>query len=300
MEHHSNLVPWQLIAKATGATLKFMLVADDGRLDLAALPKLLTGRTKVGSITLMSNVLGTIVPVTQIAEAANRHGAIVIVDGAQGVPHLPVNVPQLGCDAIVFSAHKMLGPTGVGVVWAREELLESMEPFLGGGEMITDVQLTSATWNEIPWKFEAGTPNIADVIAFGEALTYLTRLGMEHVRAHEQELTAHALKRLSTVRGLALYGPREVSQRGGAVSFNLEGLHPHDVGTVLDMEGVAIRAGHHCAKPLMRKLGVAATARASFYIYNTQEEVDRLVEALGDVRAFFDRPRTARKEVVHP
>ncbi|MBI4354357.1 MAG: cysteine desulfurase, partial [Candidatus Omnitrophica bacterium] len=295
MEHHSNLVPWQLIAQATGATLTFLPVSDDGRLDLAALPKLLTNRTKVVSITLMSNVLGTINPITQMAEAAHHHGALVIVDGAQGVPHLPVNVSQLGCDAMVFSAHKMLGPTGVGVVWAREELLESMEPFLGGGEMITDVQLTSATWNEVPWKFEAGTPNIGGVIAFGEALKYLERLGMNEVRVHEMELTAYALQRLSEIDGITLYGPRDVAQRGGAVSFNLNGLHPHDVGTALDTEGVAIRAGHHCAKPLMRKLGVAATARASFYIYNTQEEVDRLVEALGEVRAFFDRPASARQ-----
>ena len=291
MEHHSNLVPWQLIAKATSAILKFLPITDEGRLDLAAMAKLLTSRTKVVAVTLMSNVLGTINSVAEIAEAAHRQGALVVVDGAQGVPHLPVNVQQLGCDVMVFSAHKMLGPTGVGVLWAREELLEAMEPFLGGGEMITDVQLTSATWNEIPWKFEAGTPNIADVIAFGEALNYLTRLGMEQVRAHEQEMTAYALKRLSDMKGVVLYGPRDISQRGGAISFNLEGLHPHDVGTVLDMEGIAIRAGHHCAKPLMRRLGVAATARASVYLYNTTEEIDRLIDGLGVVREFFERPR---------
>ncbi len=289
MEHHSNLVPWQLVAKATGAQLAFLPITDDGRLDLRSLDALLGARTKVVSVTLMSNVLGTINPVTQIAAAARRRGALVVVDGAQGVPHLPVDVTQLGCDVLAFSAHKMLGPTGVGVLWAREDLLESMEPFLGGGEMITDVQLTSATWNEVPWKFEAGTPNIADVIAFGEALAYLERVGMANVRAHEVELTQYALKRLADVEGLTLYGPTDVTQRGGAIAFNVNGLHPHDVGTVLDAEGVAVRAGHHCAKPLMRRLGVVATARASFYLYNTPEEVDRLVEAIRAVQVFFGR-----------
>jgi cysteine desulfurase/selenocysteine lyase len=295
MEHHSNLVPWQLIAKATGARLAFLPVTEEGLLDVSKLEDMVTNRTKVVSVTLMSNVLGTINPIAQIARAARARGALMVVDGAQGVPHLPVNVRQLGCDVLVFSAHKMLGPTGVGVVWAREELLESMEPFLGGGEMITDVQLTSSTWNEVPWKFEAGTPHIAGVIAFGEALTYLSRLGMEQVRAHEVSLTAYALKRLSSLERITLYGPRDAALRGAAVSFNLEGLHPHDVGTVLDMDGVAIRAGHHCAKPLMRRLGVAATARASFYLYNTQDEVDQLVDALGRVREFFDRPRAASR-----
>jgi len=290
MEHHSNLVPWQLIAQATGATLAFIKITDDGRLDLKSFDKLLSAHTKVVSVTLMSNVLGTINPVREIAEAAKKRKALVVVDGAQGVPHLPVDVQQLGSDVLVFSAHKMLGPTGVGVLWAKEELLESIPPFLGGGEMISDVQLTSATWNEIPWKFEAGTPNIADVIAFGEALKYLTRIGMEQVRAHEVELTSYALQRLSEIEGVTLYGPTDVTQRGGAVSFNLEGLHPHDVGTVLDAEGVAIRAGHHCAKPLMRRLGVAATARASFYLYNTKEEVDKLVEAIHTAQAFFNKP----------
>lgn len=289
MEHHSNLVPWQLLAQATGSQLAFVPITDDGRLELSQLDGLLSPRTKVVSVTLMSNVLGTINPVARIAEAAHRRGALMVVDGAQGVPHLPVDVQALGCDVLAFSAHKMLGPTGVGVLWAREELLESMEPFLGGGEMISDVQLTSAKWNEIPWKFEAGTPNIADVIAFGKALEYLERLGMERVREHERELTTYALTHLSEVEGLTLYGPSGVEGRGAAVSFNLNGLHPHDVGTVLDAEGVAIRAGHHCAKPLMRRLGVAATARASFYIYNTTEEVDRLVDAIRAAQAFFHK-----------
>jgi cysteine desulfurase/selenocysteine lyase len=262
-------------------------------LQLSKLDAWLSDRTKIVSVTLMSNVLGTINPIAQIASSAHRHGALMVVDGAQGVPHMSVDVEQLDCDVLAASAHKMLGPTGLGMLYAREELLESMEPFLGGGEMILDVQLTSATWNEIPWKFEAGTPNIAGVIAFGETLAYLERIGMEAVRAHEAEVTRYALKRLSEIEGLTLYGPRDVAQRGGAVSFNLKGLHPHDVGTVLDAEGIAIRAGHHCAKPLMRRLGVDATARASFYIYNTLEEVDRLIEAIESTKAFFDR-QTAR------
>ena len=300
MEHHANLVPWQLMAQATGATLAFIPVTDDGRLDLTRLDALLTPRTKVLSVTLMSNVLGTINPVAQLATAAHRHGALVVVDGAQAVPHIPVDVQQLGCDVLVFSAHKMLGPTGVGVLWARESLLESMPPFLGGGEMISDVQLTGSTWNEIPWKFEAGTPNIGGVIAFGEALAYLRRLGMEAVRAHEIELTRYALERLRTIDGLRLYGPDDVTQRGGAISFNLDGLHPHDVGTVLDAEGVAIRAGHHCAKPLMRRLGVTATCRASLYLYNTREEIDRLVEALQTAKSFFGRPSRADASHARP
>jgi len=290
MEHHSNLVPWQLIAKATGATLRFVGVTDDGYLKLEDYAQKLTDKTKLVAVTHMSNVLGTINPIEQITTQAHRHGAVVVIDAAQSAPHLPIDVQRLGCDFLAFSAHKMLGPTGVGVLCANERLLESMEPFLGGGEMISDVSLTHATWNEIPWKFEAGTPNIADVIAFGEALAYLERVGFESIRAHEQELTAYAMNRLSEVDDIMLYGPRDMNDRGGVVSFNLNGLHPHDVGTILDREGVAIRAGHHCAKPLMRRLGVAATARASFYLYNTSEEVDRLVEAIEAARAFFQKP----------
>ena len=293
MEHHSNLVPWQLVAQATGATLAFLPITNDGRLRLDALDQLLTPRTRLVSITHMSNVLGTINPIAEIAARAHAKGAAVFVDAAQSAPHLPLDVQRLGCDALAFSAHKMLGPTGVGVLYAREELLESMEPFLGGGEMISDVQLTSATWNEIPWKFEAGTPNIAGVIAFGTALTYLERVGMGAIREHEQDLTAYALKRLGAIEGVTLYGPSAVTERGGVVSFNLEGLHPHDVGTVLDAEGIAVRAGHHCAKPLMRRLGVVATVRASVYLYNTREEVDRLITALHAVKTFFGKPAGA-------
>ena len=295
MEHHSNLVPWQLTAKATGAELAFLEVGDDGRLVLDGLDALLTPRTKLVAVTQMSNVLGTINPIERIVERAHQRGALVLVDAAQSVPHLPVDVQRLGCDALAFSSHKMLGPTGVGVLYAREELLESMEPFLGGGEMIADVQLTSATWNEIPWKFEAGTPNIAGVVAFGESLAYLDRLGMDAVHAHERELTAYAWTRLRGLDGVTLYGPPgDAEDRGGVIAFNLDGLHPHDAGTVLDAEGIAVRAGHHCAKPLMRRLGVAATARASFYLYNTRDEVDRLAEALRSVQAFFNRPARTR------
>lgn len=295
MEHHSNLVPWQLIAKATGASLAFIGVTDDGRLRLEDLDRLLTPRTKVVAVTHMSNVLGTINPIEQIVAQAHRRGALVLVDAAQSAPHLALDVQQLGCDAMAFSSHKMLGPTGVGVLYAREELLEAMDPFLGGGEMIADVQLTASTWNEIPWKFEAGTPNIADVIAFGEALKYLERAGLGNIHAHEVWLVSYALKRLTEVEGITFYGPSPgIAKRGGVVSFNLNGLHPHDVGTVLDAEGVAIRAGHHCAKPLMRRLGVAATARASFYLYNTTEEIDRLVEALRAAQTFFGKRARAK------
>jgi cysteine desulfurase/selenocysteine lyase len=295
MEHHSNLVPWQLLAKATGALLEFAPIGDDGRLRLDALDRMLTPRTKLVALTHASNVLGTITPMAEIVRRAHQQGALVLADAAQSVPHQPVDVHALGCDALVFSSHKMLGPTGVGVLYAREEVLETMEPFLGGGEMISDVQLTSSTWNELPWKFEAGTPNIGGVIAFGAALDYLNRIGLANIQAHEQALAAYALKRLNATPGETIYGPREPSaDRSAVIAFNLDGLHPHDVGTVLDDEGVAVRAGHHCAKPLMRRLGVAATARASFYVYNTTDDIDRLVEALGEVKTFFERPARAR------
>ncbi len=291
MEHHSNLVPWQFVAKETGAQLVFLPVTNHGYFDLSRLETLLAEPTKLVSLTQMSNVFGTIQPIRQVIERAHARGVLVVIDAAQSVPHIPVNVQQLECDALVLSAHKMLGPTGVGVLYAREELLESMEPFLGGGEMISNVELTSSTWNEIPWKFEAGTPNIADVIAFGEALSYLKKIGMEEIHRHEQQLVAYALGRLAQVEGLIVYGPTtSTDERGGVIAFNIEGLHPHDVGTVLDAEGVAIRAGHHCAKPLMRRLGVPATARASFYLYNTTDEVDRLVGAIQTAKTFFSRP----------
>ncbi len=287
MEHHSNLVPWQLLAQEKGATLKFIPVTQDGRLALEGLPRLLEGKTKLVSLTWMSNVLGTINPVKEIVEAAHAKGIPVLVDGAQGVAHLPLNVLELNCDFLAFSSHKMLGPTGVGVLYAKEAILEQMDPFLGGGDMIRDVWLDRAIWNDLPWKFEAGTPNIADVIAFGEAVDYLDEIGMSEIRRHEVALTQEALHRLKEVEGLTLYGPTDPTIRGAAISFNVNNLHPHDLGQILDGEGIAIRAGHHCCKPLMRKLGVVATARASFYLYNTEEEIDLLVEALKKAKEVF-------------
>ena len=287
MEHHSNLVPWQLLAQKKGATLRFIPVTADGRLDLEHLPRLLGPRTKLVSVTLMSNVLATLNPVKEIIQAAHAQGVPVLVDGAQGVPHLPVHVLDLNCDFIVFSAHKMLGPTGVGVLYAKEALLEEMDPFLGGGDMIRDVWLDHSVWNDLPWKFEAGTPNIADVIAFGTAIDYLEKIGMGEIHRHEQALGAYALKRLREIDGLTVHGPLDPSLRGGLVSFEVKGLHPHDLGQLLDAEGIAIRAGHHCCKPLLRKMGVLATARASFYLYNTEEEVDALVQAILKTKELF-------------
>ncbi|MBI3953382.1 MAG: cysteine desulfurase [Chloroflexi bacterium] len=295
MEHHSNMVPWQLLAKERGATLRFVEVLDDGTLNIEQLYSLINGRTKLVAMTQMSNVLGTITPVEEIVRAAHDQGALCLIDGAQSAAHLPVDVQQLGCDFFAFSAHKMLGPTGVGVLYGRRELLEEMPPFLGGGDMIMSVSLREATWNDLPYKFEAGTPNIADVIAFGEAVDYLARLGMKNVRQHEKELTAYALAALGELGpDIRIFGPRHAEQKGGVISFEYGGIHPHDLGTALDYEGVAIRAGHHCAQPLMERLGVPATARASFYLYNTKEEVDVLVSALKKARAYFgDAVRTA-------
>ena len=290
MEHHSNMVPWQRLAQEVGASVRYIGVTDEGALDLDGLDGLddiITEKTKLVGVTQVSNAFGTINPLAKIIAAAHRRGALAVVDGAQSVPHMPVDVQAMGCDFLAFSAHKMLGPTGVGVLYARHELLEAMEPYQSGGEMIRRVRLEGATWNDVPWKFEAGTPNIADVIAFGAALDYLSALGMDNVRAHEQELTAYALGRLAQLEDIIIYGPRDASQRGGVVSFNCPDIHPHDVGTILDQEGVAIRAGHHCAQPLMRRFDIAGTARASFYIYNTREEVDALVEGIEKARAFF-------------
>lgn len=280
MEHHSNLVPWQMLAQHTGATLRFIPVNDQGLLDLTTLPTLLTERTRMVAVTMMSNVLGTIPPVGTIIQAAHARGAVVLLDGAQAVPHLPVNVQGLDCDFLAFSAHKMLGPTGVGVLYGKPELLETMDPVLGGGDMIREVWLDRATWNDVPWKFEAGTPNIADVIAFGVAVEYLSRLGMANVHSHEQSLAAYALKALGAMDDVVIYGPRDAKLRGGVVAFNVRDLHPHDLGQLLDAEGIAVRAGHHCCQPLMRKLGVAGTVRASFYVYNLPHEVDALANAL--------------------
>jgi cysteine desulfurase/selenocysteine lyase len=287
MEHHSNLVPWQLVAGMTGARLRAIPVTGDCLLDLEALDGLLTERTRMVAVSAMSNVLGTINPVAGIAERAHAAGALVLADAAQAVPHAGVRLDQLGVDFLGFTGHKALGPMGIGVLAAREELLDGMQPFLGGGEMIRDVAIEGSTWNDIPWRFEAGTPNVAEAVGLGAAVEYLQAVGMERVRAHEAEVTGYALKRLGELQGLRVYGPAELEHRGGMVSFTLGEIHPHDVAQVLDDEGIAVRAGHHCAKPLLRRLGVQATTRASFYLYSTTEEVDALVAGLEKARRFF-------------
>ena len=289
MEHHSNIVPWQLLARRTGAVLRFVGVTDGGELDMAHIRELIGPRTKLVSIVHMSNVLGTINPVAEIAEIAHGFGALMLVDGAQSAPHLEIDVTALGADFFAFSAHKMYGPTGVGVLWAREGLFESMQPFLGGGDMISLVREDESTWADVPHKFEAGTPNIADVIAFGAALDYLSNLGIAAVREHERMLTSYALEALRSITGLRILGPGTVEGRGGAVSFVMDGVHPHDVATIADGHGVAIRAGHHCAQLLMRRFGVPATSRASFAIYNETREVDVLADALRHAVTVFGR-----------
>ena len=289
MEHHSNLVPWQMLAKRRGARLVFLDVDAEGRLRLDQARSLIGPRTKIVSLVQMSNVLGTINPIAEIAAMARAAGAVMVVDAAQSVPHMPVDVQALGADFLAFSAHKMLGPTGVGVLWGRAALLADMDPFLGGGEMISVVTREDSTWAALPHKFEAGTPNIADVVAFGPALTYLSRVGMDRVRAHDLELTAYAMDRLQMLDGMQIYGPADPAARGAVTAFNYGEIHPHDLSTVLDQRGVAIRAGHHCAQPLMRDLGVPATARASYYLYNQRNEVDALVEALREASALFGR-----------
>lgn len=285
MEHHSNLVPWQLLAKERGARLRFVPVFDDGTLDLEAYHRLLKGRVKLVAFTHASNVLGTVNPAKEMIAAAHAVGAIAVLDGAQSVPHQPVDVQALDCDFLAFSGHKMLGPTGIGVLYGRESLLEKMEPFLAGGEMINKVTLEEATWADLPQKFEAGTPHISGAVGLGAAVDYLTELGMDRVHAREEELTRAAIQRLSECRGVRVFG--QAPQRGGAVSFEVEGVHPHDLAQFADREGVAIRAGHLCAQPLMRRLGVPAVARASFYFYNIPEEIERLVEAIHKAQRFF-------------
>jgi cysteine desulfurase/selenocysteine lyase len=289
MEHHANLVPWQLIAQEKEARLRFIPLTNEGQLDLSMLDELLTERTRLVAFTQASNVLGTLTPVRQIIDAAHGIGAVTLVDGAQGAPHMPVDVQALGCDFFAFSGHKMCGPTGVGVLWGQCALLEGMPPFMGGGDMIRRVELTRSEWAALPHKFEAGTPAIAGAIGLGVAVDYLSDLGMDAVRAHEKALTAYVLERLAEVPGLTVYGPSDVEARTGIAAFTLEDAHPHDVATILDSEAIAVRAGHHCAMPLHRKLGLPATTRASFYIYNTSEEIDRLVEALHKVRHIFSQ-----------
>jgi cysteine desulfurase/selenocysteine lyase len=289
MEHHSNLVPWQRLAERRGARLRFLRVRSDGTLDLDPLDRLLSERTRLVAITHQSNVLGTINPVRYVADRAHAVGAVVLVDGAQSVPHMPVRVADLGCDFLAFSGHKMCGPTGIGVLWGRAEVLDRMPPFHGGGEMIERVELERSTYKAPPHRFEAGTPNIADAIALGVAVDYLEGVGMEAVREHEKSLVRYLLAQLREVDGVRVYGPQDPEVRGGAVAFTVEGVHPHDVAQVLDGEGVCVRAGHHCAQPLHRALGVAATTRASVYLYNTPEDVDALVRGLERVRRFFGR-----------
>jgi cysteine desulfurase/selenocysteine lyase len=285
MEHHSNIVPWQMAATATGATLRYIPLTDDGTLDLSDLSSLLTERTKLLSVTGMSNALGTITPLKQLIEAGHAVGALVAVDGAQLVPHHRVNVSELDCDFLAISGHKMLGPTASGGLYAKAEHLEAMDPMFGGGEMIREVFHDHATWNDVPYKFEAGTMQIGQQVGLGAAIDYLEALGMDGVRAHEEEITRYALDRLIDC-GATIYGPKDAAERGGAVSFWYGEVHPHDLATILNERGVAIRAGHHCAQLVMRRFGVPATARASFYVYNTKEEVDALIDALaaaGDI-----------------
>ena len=288
MEHHSNVVPWQVLCEEQGARLTYVELDGDYRLDLDSLDAALGGGdVKLVALAHVSNVLGTINPVAEVARRAHAAGAKVLVDGAQGVPQLPVDVRETGADFYAFTGHKMLGPTGIGVLWGRRELLEEMPPFLGGGSMIRAVEDDHSTWAPPPAKFEAGTPAIAEAVGLGEAVDYLAALGMPAVRAHEHELTAYALERLGAVEGLITYGPEDVAERGGLVSFTLEGIHPHDLAELCNREAVCIRAGHHCAQPLMRHLGVPATARASFSVYNGRDDVDRLVDALESAKRVF-------------
>ena len=287
MEHHSNVVPWQIICRHTGAELVYLPITDDYLVDTSDLESVVDRRTRIVAFSGMSNVLGTLGPAAELIEAARSVDAITIIDGAQLIPHVPTSVRDLGADFVAFSAHKMLGPTGIGALWGRMELLETMEPAEGGGSMIREVELHESTWADVPQKFEAGTPPIAEAIGFGEAVDYLSALDMANVRAHENEITRYALDRMSEIPDLTVYGPDNMDFRGGAVSFTLADIHPHDLATILDQQGVAIRAGHHCARPLMRVLDVAATARASFYVYNTADEVDSLVEALHEARRIF-------------
>jgi len=287
MEHHSNHVPWHFVRDHKGVVLKYVGVTDDGRLRIDEYDGLITKRTKLVTVAHVSNVLGTINPVKEIAKRAHEVGAICVVDAAQSVPHMPVDVQDIGCDFLAFSGHKMLGPTGIGILYGRSEVLEATEPLLGGGEMIREVHLGSSAWADVPAKFEGGTPNIAGAIGLGAAVDYLGVLGMDAVREHEVDMTRYAIERLATVPGLRLFGPDDVRARGGVASFTLEAAHPHDIASILDVEGICIRSGHHCAQPLMDRFEVSATARASFYVYNDPADVDRLVDGLNRVREVF-------------
>ena len=288
MEHHSNIVPWQLLCRERGATLRYLSISDQGTLSLDELDEVLAGgRVRLAAFAHVSNVLGTLNPVEEIVARAHAAGAVTLIDGSQAAPQLPLDVAEIGSDFYVWTGHKALGPTGIGVLHGRRELLESMPPFLGGGDMISKVEFDFSTWNELPWKFEAGTSPVAEGVGLGAAVDYLSAIGMENVRAHEKDLTGYALERLPEVEGIRIFGPLDAERRGGVVSFAVDGIHPHDVAELCDRSGVCIRAGHHCAQPLMRMLGVPATARASFHVYNSREDIEKLVEALTEARRVF-------------
>jgi cysteine desulfurase/selenocysteine lyase len=288
MEHHSNIVPWQLLCAERGAKLRYLGVSEDGQLSLDQLDEVLgSGRVKIVSVAHVSNVLGTINPVEEIVARAKAAGAVTLIDGSQAAPQMPVDVGALGADFYAWTGHKALGPTGIGVLHGRREVLEAMPPFLSGGDMISSVGFDTSTWNELPWKFEAGTSPIAEGVGLGAAIDYLSAIGMDRVREHERALTAYALDRLEEIQGIHAFGPIDPDLRGGVVSFELKGIHPHDLAEICDREHVCIRAGHHCAQPLMREMGVPATARASFHVYNTTEDVDRLIAALAKAREVF-------------
>jgi cysteine desulfurase/selenocysteine lyase len=288
IEHHSNIVPWQMITREKNCNLEYVSVNESGCLDLADYQELLDrNNVKFISISHMSNVLGTIVPINRIIKMAHERSIPVLVDAAQSVPHMEVDVQEMDCEFLAFSAHKMLGPTGVGVLYVKKEILEGMQPFLGGGDMIREVDKYYSSYNELPYKFEAGTPNIADVVGFGASIDYLNRIGMSAVRTHELDLIEYAIKRMKDIQGITIYGPLEASARGGVIAFNLCDIHPHDLATIMDDRGIAIRSGHHCAQVLMRKLQVSATSRVSFYIYNTKDEIDSFVQSLYDARKLF-------------
>jgi cysteine desulfurase / selenocysteine lyase len=288
MEHHSNIIPWQQLAREKGAVLKFIDLEEDGTITLDKVRETVTERTKIVSIMHVSNVLGTVNPIKEITEIAHANGAVMVVDGAQAAPHMKVDVGQLDCDFYAFSGHKMVGPTGIGVLYGKKELLNKMEPVEFGGEMIDFVGLYESTWKELPWKFEGGTPIIAGAVGLGAAIDYLEEIGLDNIEKHEQHLAEYAMKKMSEVEGITIYGPLDPEKRASLITFNLDDVHPHDLATVLDMHGIAVRAGHHCCQPLMKWLDVSATARASFYIYNTEEDVDRLVDGLRIAKEYFN------------
>ncbi|MEE1130494.1 MAG: cysteine desulfurase [Caryophanon sp.] len=288
MEHHANLIPWQQAAKATGAVLKYIDLEADGTISLENVRKQMTSNTKIVSMGMASNVMGSINPIKEVTQIAHEHGAIMVVDAAQGAPHLRIDVQDLDCEFLAFSGHKMCAPTGIGVLYGKKAILEEMEPVEFGGEMIDFVGLHDATWKELPWKFEGGTPIIAGAVGLGAAIDFLEEIGLDKIAAHEHALAAYAMDQLETIDGLAIYGPRDANKRCGLVTFNLDDVHPHDVATVLDMNGIAVRAGHHCAQPLMKWLNVTATARASFYVYNDEEDIDKLVAGLRTAKEYFN------------